>query len=207
MNTTLFNILATAALLLSPFHGNTPPQALSQVQYSLANRYAVPAVNEVFSDNILLTLSYLEKKIEKPEAIDWSLVRSEREVRFTLTPGETFAFHDAVLPQYTGKIAQTTNAHFNATEGFKSDGYLVGDGVCHLASFMFVAAKDANLKVEAPTSHDFAVIPNIEKKNGVSIYSESSIQNLYITNNKDFPIVFVFTHNKGALAISVEKVI
>lgn len=207
MNTTLLNILATATLLLSPFRGATPPQALSQVQYSLSNRYAVPTVNEVFSDNILLTLSYLEKKVERPEAIDWNVVRSEREVRFALHPGETFAFHDAVLPQYQGRVAQTTNAHFNAIEGFKSDGWLVGDGVCHLASFMYVAAKDAALQVEAPTSHDFAVIPNIEKRDGVSIYSESSIQNLYITNNKTYSIVFVFTYNKGALAISVEKVI
>ena len=79
--------------------------------------------------------------------------------------------------------------------------------MCHLASFMYVAAKKAGLEVEAPTQHDFAVIPNIEKKDGVSIFSQSSLQNLYITNNQNKVIAFVFVHKDNALTIRVEKVL
>jgi hypothetical protein len=68
---------------------------------------------------------------------------------------------------------------------------------------MYVAAKEAGLDVEAPTSHDFAVIPNIEKKDGVSIYSENTLQNLYITNNKSEKISFSFIHKEKTLTIQV----
>ena len=70
---------------------------------------------------------------------------------------------------------------------------------------MYVAARDAGLEVEAPTSHDFAVIPNIEKKDGVSIYSENTLQNLYITNNQSKEIAFVFVHKNDTLTIRVES--
>lgn len=138
--------------------------------------------------------------------ISWKAVQAAGETSFSLKPGETFAFHDAVLDKYKGKIALTTNAHFNGADGFRSDGWLIGDGVCHLASFMYVAAQQAGLQVEAPTSHDFAVIPNIEKKDGVSIYSENTLQNLYITNNKEKTIAFVFNHADNTLSIRVELV-
>jgi hypothetical protein len=207
MNTTLLNIIAAATLLLTNPQGAPVPKALSQVTYSLANRYSNTFVNGVFSDNILLTIAYLGGKVKKNNTVEWNLIKSDGDTRFTLKPGETFAFHDAVLDKYKDKVAQTTNAHFNASEGFKSDGYLIGDGVCHLASFMYVAAKNAGLAVEAPTSHDFAVIPNIEKKDGVSIYSENTLQNLYITNNQNKPISFVFVHKNDTLTIRVEEVI
>lgn len=205
MNNTLLSILTAATLLLTNPRATTPPQALAQVAYSLENRYANSLVNDVFSDNILLTIAYLGGKVKKNKPIDWMAVQAEGAEQFTLKPGETFAFHDAVLDKYTDKIALTTNAHFNSLEGFKSDGWLIGDGVCHLASFMYVAAKEAGLEVEAPTSHDFAVIPNIEKKDGVSIYSESTVQNLYITNNKTKSILFIFEHKNKALTIRVEE--
>ncbi len=206
MSNTLLTMLAAATILFaSPFNGATPPKALASVTYSLANRYSNTFVNDVFSDNILLTLAYLGGKVKKGDAVAWDTVEADGETRFNLKPGETFAFHDAVLDKYKDQIALTTNAHFNASEGFKSDGWLVGDGVCHLASFIYVAAKKAGLTVEAPTEHDFAVIPNIEKKDGVSIYSESTLQNLYITNNKDKTITFIFTHKEKALTIQVEE--
>lgn len=197
-------ITATMILLKIP-SGVTPPKALSQVAYSLNNRYSNSFVNEVFSDNILLTVAYLGGKVKNGEQISWDDVRAEGESTFSLKPGETFAFHDAVLDKYKGRIALTTNAHFSSYEGFKSDGWLVGDGVCHLASFMYVAAKEAGLDVEAPTAHDFAVIPNIEKKDGVSIYSYNTLQNLYITNNKKNDISFVLAHKNDALTIRVES--
>lgn len=204
MNTILINIIATATILLTNIAGSTPPKTLSEVSYSLSNRFSNTFVNDVFSDNILLTVAYLGKKVEKESLIDWNKVKAEQEVKFSLHPGETFAFHDAVLDKYKGKIALTTNAHFNSYEGFKSDGWLIGDGVCHLASFMYVVAKNAGLEVEAPTSHDFAVIPNIEKKDGVSIYSENTLQNLYITNNKNSEVTFIFVHKDDVLTIRVE---
>lgn len=198
------NIIAAAMILLTNPTGTTTPKALSQVTYSLSNRYSNTFVNDVFSDNILLTIAYLGGKVKKGDSISWDTVKTDWEIKFTLKPGQTFAFHDAVLEKYKGKIALTTNAHFNASEGFKSDGWLVGDGVCHLASFIYVAAKNAGLEVEAPTSHDFAVIPNIEKKDGVSIFSENTLQNLYITNNQSQDIIFVFVHKDDALTIRVE---
>lgn len=207
MNTTLLNIIAAATLLLTNPQGTPAPQARAQVSYSLTNRYSNTFVNGVFSDNILLTIAYLNGKVKKGKAVSWSAVEAEGEASFMLKPGETFAFHDAVLDKYKDKIAHTTNAHFNAAEGFKSDGYLIGDGVCHLASFMYVAAKNAGLEIEAPTSHDFAIIPNIEKKDGVSIYSENTLQNLYITNNQSKTIAFIFIHKNNSLTIRVEEVI
>ncbi len=204
MNNTLMNIIAAATILITNVTGTTVPKSISEVSYSLSNRYSNTFVNDVFSDNILLTIAYLGGKVKKGDTIDWEKIRANWEIKFTLRPGETFAFHDAVLDKYKGKIAVTTNAHFNSYEGFKSDGWLVGDGVCHLASFMYVVAKNAGLEVEAPTSHDFAVIPNIEKKDGVSIYSDNTLQNLYISNNKNEDITFVFGHKDDVLTIRVE---
>jgi len=76
---------------------------------------------------------------------------------------------------------------------------------------MYVAAKEAGLKIEAPTRHDFAKIPDVEKKDGVSIYvspyeqTSSSLQNLYITNNKIKPIALVISHDKEKVDITVEQ--
>ncbi|MFA6532911.1 MAG: VanW family protein [Patescibacteria group bacterium] len=203
MNEILTNIIAAAMILLINPLGITTSKTLSNVSYSLSNRYSNTFVNDVFSDNILLTIAYLGGKVKKGDTISWEAVEADWEVKFALKPGETFAFHDAVLEKYKGKVVLTTNAHFNSYEGFKSDGWLIGDGVCHLASFMYVAAKEAGLDVEAPTSHDFAVIPNIEKKDGVSIYSENTLQNLYITNNKSEKISFSFIHKEKTLTIQV----
>ncbi|MFA6016469.1 MAG: VanW family protein [Patescibacteria group bacterium] len=204
MDNTLTNIIAAATILLTSLTGSAAPKTLSQATYSLSNRYSNTFVNDVFSDNILLTIAYLGGKVKKGDLIAWDKIESDWEEKFTLKPGETFAFHDAVLDKYKNKVAKTTNAHFNSYEGFKSDGWLIGDGVCHLASFMYVVAKEAGLEVEAPTSHDFAVIPNIEKKDGVSIYSENTLQNLYITNNKSDDVSFIFVHKERALTIRVE---
>jgi len=206
MNAPLSGIIAAAALFITSFSTPQSVPVLTHVSYSLANRYANKSVNEVFQDNIPLTVAYLGGVVKEGTAVNWDTVTHMKEVHFTLKPGETFAFHDAVLDKYKNKIALTTNAHFNSEEGFKSDGWLVGDGVCHLASFLYVAAKNAGLEVEAPTAHDFAVIPNIQKKDGVSIYSESTLQNLYITNNRRKPVVFTFEHTEQSLTIKVEEI-
>ena len=201
----VFAVLASAIIQTS-----TP--VLSQETYSLAQRHPVPSVSEVFSDNILLTLFYMDGKIQEGKAVPWDEVRTPREYRLTLNPGETFAFHDSVLPKYEGKIAKTTNAHFNFSQGFKSDGYLMGDGVCHLASFMYVAALKAGLLAKSTVNHDFANIPGVSREFGVSIYYQpenkigSGMQNLYITNTKEFPIAFVFNYEGNFLDVAVEEI-
>jgi hypothetical protein len=210
----LFSLLASVVLFSSTpgiIHAKAPDTVLATETYSLLDRYSNTYVNNVFSDNILLTLAYMSGKVKEGQKFSWNSVRADQQYAIILQPGQTFAFHDSVLPQYQGKISVTTNAHFDSQEGFESDGYLVGDGVCHLASFMNVAAKAAGLAVVAPTPHDFAHIPDVAKKDGVAIYdspdspSGSALQNLYVTNNKEKPIAFVFTNKNHTLEIQVKE--
>lgn len=178
--------------------------------YSLRDRYENQSVNNVMVENILLTLAYMRGyvKTQKP---NWNDVNKPSTYSFVLYPGQGFAFHDDTLPQYAGKIIKTTNAHFNAQEGFVSDGWLFGDGVCHFASFINVVARQAGLQVDAPVPHDFAMIPEVARKYGVSIYSspvksrESELQNLYVINNKQKPISFVFNYKDKELKISIDE--
>jgi len=182
--------------------------ALAAHEFPLTDRYTNSFVNDVFKDNILLAIDYATGKKLNPQSINWSTVDKPFEYEIILKPGETFAFHDDVLPQYAGRITRTTNAHFNSTEGFKSDGYLVGDGVCHLASLMYWVAKDAGLSTLAPTRHDFAPVPDVPREYGVSIYnnqeksSGNEMQNLYITNNKKQQVTFLFKYDGKNLKIS-----
>lgn len=186
-----------------------PMNLLSAQSISLDDRYADKFVNDVFKDNILLNMAYLSGKVTKKEDISWAEIEKPFEYKFTLMPDKTFAFHDDVLEQYKSSVVKTTNAHFNFDDGFKSDGYLIGDGVCHLASLMYWSAKTAGLSTYAPTNHDFAVIPEINREYGVSIYkfpgnySANAIQNLYITNNKKNPVVFDFTYENSRLKLSI----
>lgn len=190
MFTYVVSIILATSLLTSPPAG---PQALSSFDLSLANRQPVAYVNDVFRFNILHTLNLMGT------------------YQFTLQPGETFAFHEDVLPEYQGKVTQTTRAHFNFQDGFKLDGYLMGDGVCHLASLMNLVAQQADLLVEVPANHNFAVIPDIPQEYGVSIYyypgrpHANAMQNLYITNNKDYPVVFKFSPENDNLKLSIIK--
>ncbi len=187
------------------------PHVLAIQDYSLADRYKNTFVNDVFSDNILLTLSYMIGQTKAGEKVDWDKVHQQNKFQFILQPGKTFSFHDLVLDDYKDSVVQTTNAHFSSTEGFKSDGWLVGDGVCHLASFMNVVAKQAGLEVTAPTRHDFAAIPDVSRDFGTAIYyvpgdkSVSSKQNLYVKNTLDRPIAFVFIHSDNSLKVAVEE--
>ena len=82
-------------------------------------------------------------------------------------------------------------------------------GVCHLASVINWAAKDAGLNPVAPTNHDFFAINEIPKEHGVAIYADpgsvgvSSKQNLYITNRKDNAVTFKFNFDGDNLKVSV----
>jgi hypothetical protein len=184
---------------------------LATKSISLEERYNEKSVNDVFKDNILLTLYYLEEDIKNKADIDWETIGEPKQFEFSLNPDEGFAFHDQILPSFEKNVVKTTNAHFNFQDGFKSDGYLTGDGVCHLASLMYWAAKDAGLDASSPVSHDFTKINEIPKEYGVSIYSLpgafdlSARQNLYITNNLDKGVTFSFNYDGTNLTIVITK--
>lgn len=182
---------------------------LSSRGISMEDRYHVPSVSQVFKENILLNLSYLDGRVTNAQNINWDEVTKPFHSEFTLEPNQSFAFHDAVLPKYKDSVVVTTKARFNRQDGFKTDGYLYGDGVCQLASLINWAARDANLDVVQFTNHDFAVIPEVPKKYGVAIYldpsnrSASALKNLYVTNNRSKPITFNFDYVNDVLTVSV----
>ncbi|HKC14875.1 MAG TPA: VanW family protein [Patescibacteria group bacterium] len=198
----LSNIFITSPAGVSNTH------LLGARSFSLENRYQDKWVSDVFKDNILLNMAYL-RGYEKTSNVKWDAVEKPFHYDMTLKPGEVFAFHEDVLPQFAGKVAKTTNAHFNSYEGFKSDGWLVGDGVCHLASLINWAARDAGLDVVSPTRHDFAAIPEVPKEYGVAIYNypgmgyTNQVQNLYITNNRSNDVIFEFDYNGKDLKVTV----
>lgn len=184
-------------------------RVLAKREISLAKRYGNAFVNDVFKDNILLTMAYLRNKDLSKEAIDWNEVRKPFHYELTLQPGEAFAFHSDALKEYKDAVIQTTNANFNAQDGFKSDGYLFGDGVCHLASLINWVGQDAGLDVTSPTNHNFAAIPEIPKQYGTAIYfnpgssGANALQNLYVRNNLSNPIVLVFDYDNNILKLTI----
>lgn len=209
----LFSAIIFPVLIMQGItsHNPQPKHVLAQHEMSLDKRYQNKFVNDVFKDNILLDIAYMAGKIDDPKNINWTTLDKPFHYELVLKPQQTFAFHDALLPQYQNKSVITAPAHFDFEEGFKSDGYLTGDGVCHLASLIDWASRDAGLVVDAPTSHDFANIPEIPKAFGVAIYSEkgdtntSAQQNLYVTNNKDKPVYLVLDYKNNNLQASVSE--
>jgi len=213
LNRDFFMLGTIISLILPLFIQGQPvmagePKPIAVREFSLEKRYEDSFVNQVFKDNILLTIKYLSGEKIDPKNIDWNKVETPFEQKIILKSGETFAFHDDVLPEYEGKIAKTTNAHFNSQEGFKSSGFLVGDGVCHLASLLYWIARDAGLETTAQVNHNFANIPEVPKEYGVSIYAypgrqaNDQLQNLYITNTRDREIAFEFKYDGRNLKIS-----
>lgn len=190
------------ALILWFYSAVSRPQVLASHNFSLEDRYDNTSVNQVFKDNILLTLAYLDGRIGSREEIDWETIERPFHAEFTLKPGESFAFHDKVLKDYSGRIVKTTNAHFIAGEGFKSDGYLVGDGVCHLASLIYWVAKDAGLTTYRPSNHDFAKINEVPKEYGVGILSPNPLGNLYVVNNLSEAVTFSFDFDGQNLSVT-----
>lgn len=192
--------------LTNPFLSQS---VLAQKEMSLDNRYGNKFVNDVFKDNILLNLAYMRGQVTKAADIKWEEVIKPFNYEFILNPNTTFAYHEDVEDKYKQTLAKTTNAHFNFQEGFKTDGYLFGDGVCHLASLIYWVARDAGLEAIAPTNHDFASIPEVPKEYGVSIYSNpyskgsNTRQNLYVTNNKSKPITFRFAYQDNKVKVSI----
>lgn len=186
-------------------------QVLTTQEMDLSKRHAVPFVNEVFKDNILLTMNYLDGRVTKKEDINFDEVRKPFTYQFKLEPGQTFAFHGDVLPEYEKGLTLTTKANFNAQQGFKFSGLMYGDGVCHLASLIYKAAKQAGLDAYTPANHNFATIPQIEKEYGSAIYfmpgskGANARQNLYVTNNKDSAVTFKFNYQDDILGVTISQ--
>lgn len=206
-------LFLTAHLNLSvpPVPVMPSPPVIVEREISLSNRYPNSWINNIFRDNILLNLAYLRRLIPSSKEIDWDKVREPFTYEFKIEPQETFVFHEDVLPEFFGKTIILTNAHFNFTDGFKTDGYLFGDGVCHLASLIHWVSKEAGLEVKAPTRHDFANIPEVPREYGTSIYYSPNVkganakQNLYVTNNQNYPIIFRFVYRDDKLKFMVVK--
>lgn len=196
---------------ITPVQEKSQGQLIAQESIDLSYRYPVPAVSNVFRDNILLNLAYLSGKIKNAQEINWDKVRSPQTYEITLAPGEVFAFHEDVLPEFANKKIVTTNAHFNAAEGFLSDGVLYGDGVCHLASLINWTAQDAGLRVVSQVNHDFMAIPGVDRKYGTAIYYSpgehgiNQAQNLYVENTLEKTVRLVFVYNNNQLTLSVYK--
>lgn len=210
---TLVKISTAAIVTLGSLTQALPTdRVVSSHEISLNNRYPVESISDVFKDNILLNLAYMDGKVKSKQDINWDEIKRPSYFEFILEPGQVFAYHDDILDEYKGKVVRSTNAHFNAEEGFKTDGYLFGDGVCHLASLIYWVAKDAGLEALAPVNHDFMEIPEIGREYGVSIYSNPystgshARQNLYVTNNKNKPINFLFDYANDKLKVSVAEV-
>ncbi len=213
MITPALSLIITAALALNLGLPLSKPQ-VELASHSINLKTRTPGggyMSDVMSDNILLTLSYLNGEQINSQEVDWASIRRDRQVEFILNPGETFAFHEDVLAKYEGKIVKTTNSRFAADQGFKHDGYLMGDGVCHLASLIYWSAKDASLETYAPSNHNFMSIPGIAKEHGVSIYfsplekQANANKNLYIVNNQENPVVFRIEKRGDTLLTSVIK--
>lgn len=200
---------AQNGLFVNPLAPQEQQHVLAVHEMPLNDRYPNLIVNDVFKDNILLTLSYFSGQTQQGQTVDWNSVRKPFTYDIMLNPGEVFTFHDAVLPEYQSKHIITKSIHFSGADGFRSDGYLAGDGVCHLASIMNWSARDAGLNVVSPTNHDFANIPDVPKQYGTAIYADgkndttSEMQNLYIENNKDKPVHFVFNYDGTTLKVAI----
>ena len=212
MMPTLFSYITFAVVTGKMLSGvPQPATVLGDAHMSLTDRYPVESVNTVFKDNILLSLAYLRGTQKHGQSVDWQAIEKPFTYSFTLQPGEVFAFHKDVLPEFSGKVVKTMDSSFGGTDGYKSDGYLVGDGVCHMASILNWAARDAGLEVVAPTPHDFAVIPDVPKQYGTAIYvdpntpASNARQNLYIQNTKDMPVTFTLSYKHTVLDVQVSE--
>lgn len=207
------SIFASGVLALSPLPTG---DVLVEKSLNLDNRQPDPWVNEVFADNIVLTLRYLASQGDTLQGRpanerDFKKIRESFEISFTLQPGETFAFQGDVLPEFKDKVIKTTNGKFNYEQGFRSSGYLMGDGVCHLASFINQAAREAGFEVVAPVNHNFAHIEDIPREFGTSIYympgnhNLNAQQNLYVTNTLGGEVTFTFEVEQDKIDLKISK--
>ncbi|RJP47562.1 MAG: hypothetical protein C4584_00205 [Armatimonadetes bacterium] len=219
-----------ANVLFSPVNSSSANLALNETvlashTMSLETRHPVPSVNEVFSDNILFALHYfkgdeasmrLDEAKPMASSVDWEKVREPFEFEIELKSGETFAFHKNLLPEFKKDLVKAGRSSFSYDDGYKAIAGLYGNGVCHLASLIKWVVSDAQfegkkLGLVSRVNHDFAPVPEIDRKYGVSIYYApdgsrgSASQNLYVTNIHSFPIKLVFKADKSKVEFKIVK--
>jgi vancomycin resistance protein YoaR len=171
-------------------------ETIASKSIDLSYRYPEPAISNGFKENILIATDYLNK-------VGSGVI--------ILNPGEVFSFHKNILPEYEGQKIITQESGFMVNDGYKVVAGLGGNGVCHLASLMNWTAQEAGLEVRAEVDHDFAAIPGIDSKYGTSIKFvpsgglNSQKQNLYIRNNKDYSVWFLFELEGENLKFSILK--
>jgi len=229
MNDLIVGLFALSSVLVTP----TPSQAqimpvavveqtpvLAHEELDLITRLPNPFGAQVFADNILLSLHHLKGdeanfKLEAEKSyqvanMDWEGIEEPFSVEFTLQPGEVFAFHGNILPEFAGQVVKTMDSDFSADEGYKALAGLYGNGVCHLASLVNWVASEAGLEVTAKVNHDFYPVPGVARVYGTSIFyapigHNSQNQNLYIKNTLDQPVTFVFNANNGKVDLVIKK--
>lgn len=195
------------------------PTVLAEHILDLETRLPNEQGSQAFADNIVLTLHYLKGDVAaykidgqnpvRDTNLNWEKIREPFEATLTLNPGEVFAYHDTILPEFEGLTLKTTNAHYMSKEGFKTFAGLPGNGVCHLASLINWVSKDAGLEVTSKVNHDFYPVPGVPRENGTSIRwgpngeFNSRNQNLYVKNNFDHPVTFEFEVSMENVKMSV----
>lgn len=177
-------------------------ETLSSHTLDLKIRSPFPSVNEGFSDNILLSLHYLNGEKFTVGKVNWEEIRKPFKTSFILNPDQVFAFHGLTLPQYQNP-AVTLNSNFSMKDGYKFVAGLPGSGVCHLATLMTWVSKEAGLEVTALANHDFAPVVGVNREFGTSIKSNSATQNLYIKNTSGVPLIFEFMASEESVVFSI----
>src|SRR3989344_6572034 len=119
---TLAKISTATILTIGQMVSPIPSESiLSSHQMSLEKRYY-----PVQKENILLNLAYMDGRVKGKADINWDEIQKPFKYEFKLEPQRVFAYHDDILPEYSGKVDITTKAHFNAQEGFTTAGYMFG---------------------------------------------------------------------------------
>lgn len=176
----------------------------------LKARHGNKNINAGYGDNIRLYLHYLKGDVANltlpgaltdagPTVIDWAKVREPLTLSFTLVPGEVFAFHPGLLPEFKDKRVYAVPTSLDQADGYRYIDGLWGNGVCHLASFFNWVGSEAGLKVTAKVNHNFAPIYGVPKIYGTAVYyatgqeTSNAKQNLYLENTKPNPVTITIS--------------
>jgi len=96
-----------------------------------------------FKDNILLAVNYATNSKINPTNIDWEKIDSQYKGTLTLNRVKHLLSMTMSCRNSPEKWLSLLMLILIRRKDLKSDGYLVGDGVCHLASILYWVAKDA----------------------------------------------------------------
>lgn len=226
MLNTVVSIILYTTLVINPVNPaviNTAGQAgtlveqnkiqLASEKMDLSYRYPVESVSDGFRENILINLYHFSRigadndyngvgDIKPQEKVPASFI-------IMLKPGEVFAFHDKINKEYEKDKVIAPKSGYGAKDGYLLISGLYGNGVCHLATLMYKTAEKANIEVNAPTRHDFASIPGFTREEGTAIsYGNCpERQNLYVKNNKPYPVELRFDLSGSDLIFTINMVV